>query len=274
MVLCLSALAGCGVQTTTVNYANPEYMEIIRQGVPQTLDSLTSLTDEELDEEIEYTAMVGDAVGYQMFTEWKSYKDELGMLIGGEIPDVTYENGQYVARMRAVFENRGSEFTVYVDNDLAITSISFDPEYTLGERLSKAAMNTLMGMGIVFAMLLFMCWIISRFKYISVIENWFNKRKTSKDEGSEAPEEISPPEDAEAAVQSEIPSAVYADAGEEALTISSDETENEDEIVAAVIAAITAASEDETAGSENSANTCNNGLVVRSIKRASNKSRR
>lgn len=62
----------------------------------------------------------------------------------------------YVARIPAVFEKRNAEFSVIVDEDLAnITSITISPEYTTGEKLSKAGMNTLMGMGVVFLVLIF-----------------------------------------------------------------------------------------------------------------------
>ena len=43
-------------------------------------------------------------------------------------------------------------------------------------------MNTLMGMGTVFVVLIFIAFLISRFKYISQLENWFRNRKTTKNE--------------------------------------------------------------------------------------------
>ena len=46
-----------------------------------------------------------------------------------------------------------------------------------GDRMARAGMNTLMGMGTVFVVLIFIAFLISRFKYISRLENWFRKRK-------------------------------------------------------------------------------------------------
>ena len=84
----------------------------------------------------------------------------------------------YVARIPAVFEKRNAEFSVIVDEDLAnITSITISPEYTTGEKLSKAGMNTLMGMGVVFLVLIFISWLISMFKYISVFEAKMKQKK-------------------------------------------------------------------------------------------------
>lgn len=46
----------------------------------------------------------------------------------------------------------------------------------LGGRLAKAGMNTVMGMGTVFIILIFIAFIISRFKYISRLEAWIRNR--------------------------------------------------------------------------------------------------
>ena len=46
----------------------------------------------------------------------------------------------------------------------------------LGSKMAKAGMNTVMGMGTVFIVLILFAFIISRFKYISVFEKWLNSR--------------------------------------------------------------------------------------------------
>ena len=45
-----------------------------------------------------------------------------------------------------------------------------------GSKMAKAGMNTVMGMGTVFIVLILFAFIISRFKYISVFEKWLNSR--------------------------------------------------------------------------------------------------
>ena len=50
-----------------------------------------------------------------------------------------------------------------------------------GDKMAKAGMNTLMGMGTVFVVLIFIAFLISRFKYISQLENWFRNRKTKNE---------------------------------------------------------------------------------------------
>lgn len=51
-----------------------------------------------------------------------------------------------------------------------------------GDKMVRAGMNTLMGMGIVFVVLIFIAFLISRFKYISQLENWFRNRKTKNEQ--------------------------------------------------------------------------------------------
>ena len=98
-----------------------------------------------------------------------------------------------------------------------------------------------MGMGVVFAVLIFISWLISMFKYINVFEA---KMKAKKAAAAPAP-----------AAAPAAPAPAAAPAEEENLT---DDTE----LVSVITAAVAAYEGKETV---------DNGLVVRSIKRVSNK---
>lgn len=50
-----------------------------------------------------------------------------------------------------------------------------------GNKMAKAGMNTVMGMGTVFVVLILFAFIISLFKYISVFEKWLNSRGHKND---------------------------------------------------------------------------------------------
>lgn len=102
-----------------------------------------------------------------------------------------------------------------------------------GDRMARAGMNTLMGMGTVFVVLIFIAFLISRFKYISRLENWFRNRKAKS-------------EPAAAAIAAEEPAAAEEEA---------DETD--DLALVAVITAALAASLE----------TSPDKLIVRSIRR-------
>ena len=93
---------------------------------------------------------------------------DLGALVSvSDQGRVTEVDGGYEIAVDAQFEQRQCEFVLGVDQDIAqITSMAFNPVYTLGENMTKAALNTLMGMGTVFLVLIFISLLISCFKYI------------------------------------------------------------------------------------------------------------
>lgn len=62
-----------------------------------------------------------------------------------------------------------------------LSSVAFNGVYTLGEKMSKAALNTIMGLAVVFVMLIFISLIIYCFKFIHEAE----ERAAAKKKASE-----------------------------------------------------------------------------------------
>lgn len=62
-----------------------------------------------------------------------------------------------------------------------IKEVTAAPNYSFGEKMSKAAMNTLMGMGTVFIVLIFISFIIAQFEKINkasiAVSDWWANRK-------------------------------------------------------------------------------------------------
>ena len=67
----------------------------------------------------------------------------------------------------------------YLTEEIEMTDATADIVYTLGEKLEKAALNTLMGMGTVFCVLILISLIIYCFKFISKVGA--PKKETSTD---------------------------------------------------------------------------------------------
>ena len=98
----------------------------------------------------------------------------------------------------AQFKDRDASLTFIFDDNLNLESMTVDAQYSTGEILEKAGLNTLLGMGTVFIVLIFISLIISLFKYIPAIENALKKKpKEVEKEVVEAPvvEEISEEQD-------------------------------------------------------------------------------
>ena len=123
----------------------------------------------------------------------------------------------------------------FVFDNQAITGISVNVEYTFGEKMEKAALNTLLGMGTVFVVLILISLLISCFTFIPKIQAVFSKKP--KEEAKKEP-----------AVDKAI-----------AQIVENEELSDDLELVAVISAAI--------AASEGAAST--DGFVVRSIRRAS-----
>lgn len=80
-------------------------------------------------------------------------------------------------------KNANAEFIFSNDLFLKLQSVSVIPDTTFGELMGKAGLNTLIGMGTVFAVLLFISFIISLFKYIPKIQESFQKKAKNADVG-------------------------------------------------------------------------------------------
>ena len=146
--------------------------------------------------------------------------------------DVSYENQNklYVVSVDGTFDKRDAVVTVTFDKKGNLSSVAFNGVYTLGEKMSKAALNTVMGLAVVFVMLIFISLIIYCFKFVHEAE----ERAAAKKKAAEP-----------------APAPAPAPAVEETV-----EEEDDLELVAVIAAAIAA-----------SEGTDPNGLVVRSIKR-------
>lgn len=129
---------------------------------------------------------------------------------------------------------RNAVTEIILDGTGTLQSISTNAIYSFGETMEKAALNTLLGMGTVFSVLILISLIISSFTLISKVQS----KPAAKAEKAEKPAEAAP-----------VAAAVEEDLADDC------------ELVAVIAAAI--------AASEGASST--DGFVVRSIKRRSSK---
>lgn len=218
---------------------------------------IISLDDESIDgiiEQYEYEQNVPLANG---FNSWKSAKKELGEFVDFEAGTTKAESdGSYTMTIPLHFEKRDCEFVLGVKgrflkdsgNGLQyINQLTFNPVYSLGEKLSQAATNLVIGMGTVFVVLIFLAWVISLFKYVNKAEQKLEDKKKAK-EAAKAP--AAAPEPVKAAPSVNVTPAPASDAE-----------------LQAVIAAAIAAYEEDMGCSIEKQPSLNNGIVVKSFKR-------
>lgn len=163
-----------------------------------------------------------------MIEAWKAGQEECGTYLQNEAFEMETTNEGVKLTAPAEFEDRSGTIEFAFDEEMNMESLTVSAEYSMGEILEKAGLNTILGMGTVFVVLIFISFIISLFKLIPAIEKKFKKQ--AKAEPAKVPETV-----------------------EESVA----EPDLGDEELAAVIAAAVAASE----------GTSTDGFVVRSIKR-------
>lgn len=212
--------------------------DALKQAMISTSEGLTETIIALSDEEIESYSKSGDDFTAQAMTSWTTNRDELGAKKedqdGVGETEVTFDDEIYTVTVPMAFEKADANFVYCYDVATgAPTSLTVDVQYSMGETLRRAGMNTLMGLGTVFIMLVFLSFVIYLFKFIPNPED---KKKKSE---------------AAAPVPAAIPAPAVV------------EEETDDEELIAVIAAAIAASE----------GTTTDGFVVRSIRKVNRKKR-
>lgn len=188
------------------------------------------------DEEIETYLAQNDAFTTATMESWKGVKDELGAYSSIVSQDVEKDGDVVTISTVAQFEKAKADVVLMLDlGQQMYTSMTYSVQYSLAANMQRAGMNTLMGIGIVFLMLVFLSFVIGLFKYIEKFQNVGKKKATE-----EAPKAEEAP--APAIAQSEAADEDFAD---------------DLELVAVISAAIAAYE-----------NTSGDSFVVRSIKKS------
>ncbi len=187
VVTCVFALTACGKEYDTV----PDTLtSSAKNGVEQSLESLyTTYKDydsETIKKSLKSAVESGDLTeGDKAFAEaWLSSRDELGAYQSVDSYEFYYDKEAATLEIvaNAQYELRKATIGLTINvNENTISSPSILPFYSMSEKLAKAGLNTIIGMGTVFVVLIFISFLISLFKYISA---WENKMKNKKEQNS------------------------------------------------------------------------------------------
>ena len=180
-ILMVLVLGACGADPTAFEHKGVTYDELYK--VSTTLVAgLSSMTDEELQTEISnnMNSNTEDAVLVtELCEKWLAAKEIAGDYV--KIVDDSFtltKSGKTVTTVLTLeFTEREVTFElVYNYFDMKMTGSTIEPVYSLGEKMVKAALNTVICMSIVFAVLILISLIISCFKIFPYLE----KKKAEK----------------------------------------------------------------------------------------------
>lgn len=189
--------AGCGkeVASATKDVINSNVGEIIGEIVISpdtgyyTADERTAMIEmSEDDYEIKAELWSEDNL---KFADQKTFTAAVNSFVKAEeeagkaskvSADITVKEKKagYTATAVMAFEQRNVNMNISYDSDMVITDITFSPVYSTGEAMTKAALNTLLGMGSVFSVLVLIMFIIYAFGIIPKIQNAAAKKKAMK----------------------------------------------------------------------------------------------
>ena len=236
LILVLS-FTGCGKSETT-EYDQTrfeQYAEFVVQNfeamTTEQLDSFSDMRDLQLDTQLMNAGLPVDGTDFlTMISSWEAAEEECGAYV--EHGDWTMEvkNDGVSLTSEAKYENRDADIIFSFNEKGDMESMDVSAHYSTGEILEKAGLNTVLGMGTVFVVLIFISFIIYLLGYIPKLQEKLASKDKKVEEKKEAPVQAAP-----------APAAA---------------AEDDAELVAVIAAAIAAAE-----------GTSTDGFVVRSIKR-------
>ena len=233
--MALLVMAALIIGSTSMVFAADKVDDSVKNTLVNTAEGLTDTIIGLADADIENYLNSGDDFTTSAMQSWQSSKDELGSKKdkNGET-SVTLKDDQYTVTVPVKFEKADANFVYVFDSTGTPVSMSVDVQYGMGKTLQRAGLNTLMGIGTVFVMLILLSLLISLFRFIPNPE-------AKKAAEAKAAKEV---KEAEAAA-----AAPAVQAAEENLA-------DDGELVAVIAAAIAAAE-----------GTTTDGFVVRSIRK-------
>ena len=190
LLLCVLLASLCFVGCSANDKEETADIESMTQVAEAMISNFSGMAEEELaqfkdvsDFQLDYTMMtVGLPIEAEdfvnMIKSWEAAKQECGAYV---------EHGEYKSKVTsagvvistdAIYEERNATIDFHFDHDGNLESMDVSADYSLKEILGKAGLNTLLGMGVVFSVLIALAFIISGMKYIPSFMEKFKEDST------------------------------------------------------------------------------------------------
>ena len=170
MITCMFGMTACGGTVEEVdNYGITEADAFAyADGLIATMDQIVAAGEIEQYE--------SDDVVYAALTNYEKALPDMGDYQPVTDHEIIYDDG-ILMNVNIQGSLRPAIVEIMLDEDLALVNIATNVTYTFGEVMTKAALNTLMGMGTVFAVLILIIILISSFALIPKFQAAFSGKK-------------------------------------------------------------------------------------------------
>lgn len=180
-VIVALVLSACSKEKDSASEIPAEVVSGLSDQAEGFLRQVYNMDDITLTQAIQSVRQQGQLNFASGLENFKKTRKEVGDLVSIESTDVSKTDSGYMVKIAYSGKDREANFTIEFDKTLSqISSFSVTPKYSLGENMKKAALNTVLGMGTVFIILIFISFLISLFKYINIFENKLKNRDTAK----------------------------------------------------------------------------------------------
>ena len=178
MITCMFGLTACGgtVEEVDTYGITEEQAFEYADGLIETIDQIVTAgqIEQYKSDDVIYAALTNYEKSMADMGDYQSVTDHEIIFDDGILMNVTVQGSL-----------RPANVEIMMDEELNLTSVSTNVIYTFGETMTKAALNTLMGMGTVFAVLILIIFLISAFAFIPKIQEAFSGKKEAKKDATD-----------------------------------------------------------------------------------------
>ena len=216
---------------STITQATDFLIEYCNSADADTIEQWNKMTDFQIESQLNQAGVPFTQDSFLAALDaWQQGTKECGEYVSHGDYKFEPSSDELKVTTSAKFKDRDADITFVFDENLYLDSTTIDAHYSIGEIMEKAGLNTILGMGTVFVVLIFISFIIYLLGYIPKFQEKLANKDKKVEEKKEAPVQAAPAPVAAA--------------------------EDDAELVAVIAAAIAAAE-----------GTSTDGFVVRSIKR-------
>ena len=173
VITCMVGLCACGEGTTALDPSvSAEEVLMNAEATVKTIDMIVGLNATE--------QYAGDPVIYAGLLSWQSALEDIGEFLDTNGGTVEAKGDEVIVNVNVLGSDHNAKVEFIFDSTIASCfGITTNVEYSFGELMEKAGLNTVIGMGTVFVVLIFISLIISCFGV-------FGKVNTKKDKDTES----------------------------------------------------------------------------------------
>lgn len=196
MIACIFGLTACGEEESLSAYEQ-EKLEYAKQvATMKVIPMFVSYMDDEMATSLdmytldEITYIMGNEqqmniTGYVVKSAIESFhsaKDDTGNIVDFGEMTAEIKDDTIVVEAEMVGDKKNAIVEIIFSNDMFmdVESVSMNPVSTMGELMTKAALNTVIGMGTVFAVLILISLIISCFGLIPKLQAKLAKKQPAE----------------------------------------------------------------------------------------------